>query len=33
MKLICEKYDLEIAPKWIELEGKGWLSFKIWKAD
>ncbi len=33
VKLICEKYDLEIAPKWIELEGKGWLSFKIWKAD
>lgn len=31
IKQICEEYDLNIAPKWMEIEGSGWLSFKIWK--
>ena len=31
VKKICEKYKMEIAPLCIEIDGKNWLSFKIWK--
>lgn len=33
VKRICEEYDLEVAPECIEIDGKNWLSFKVWKAD
>ena len=29
IKQICEEYSLEISPKWMDIEGKGWLSFKV----
>lgn len=31
VKQICKEYDLKIAPEWIELDGEGWLSFKVWE--
>lgn len=31
IKQICDEYGLVIASKWMEINGKGWLSFKIWK--
>lgn len=31
VKQICERYGLEIASEWTEIDGKGWLLFKVWK--
>lgn len=33
VKKICDEYGLEIAPKWIEINGQGWLVFKIWNKN
>ncbi len=31
VKKICEEYDMEISPECIELDGRNWLAFTIWK--
>lgn len=33
VKQICEKYGLEVSPECKEIDGRNWLSFKVWKMD
>ena len=31
VKQICEEYSLDLSPKWTEINGRGWLIFRVQK--